>query len=58
MTQLQLFELVLQLYLLSFGEIELLRKLFLLLQQLSEVPFFTGVRLNQLHVYLNLVLVL
>jgi len=42
--QLQLLELFLQLYLLSVGEIELLRKLLLLLQQLSEVPLFAGAR--------------
>ena len=51
MAQLQLLELVLQLYLLSVGEIELLRKLLLLLQQLSEVPLFAGARLNHLVVY-------
>ena len=58
--QLQLLELVLQLYLLSVGEIELLRKLLLLLQQLSEVPLFAGARLNQLvvHAYLHSTLVL
>jgi hypothetical protein len=58
--QLQLLELVLQLYLLSVGEIELLRKLLLLLQQLSEVPLFAGARLNHLvvHAYLHSILVL
>ena len=60
MTQLQLLELVLQLYLLSVGEIELLGKQLLLLKQLSEVPLFTGVRWNQLvvHAYMILVLIL
>ena len=60
MTQLQLLELVLQLYLLSVGEIELLGKQLLLLQQLSEVPLFAGARLNLLvvHSYLILVLIL
>jgi hypothetical protein len=59
-TQLQLLELFLQLYLLSVGEIELLRKLLLLLQQLSEVPLFAGAGLNQLvvHAYLHSILVL
>jgi len=58
--QLQLLELVLQLYLLSVGEIELLRKLLLLLQQLSEVPLFAGASLNHLvvHAYLHSILVL
>ena len=60
MAQLQLLELVLQLYLLSVGEIELLRKLLLLLQQLSEVPLFASARLNHLvvHAYLHSILVL
>ena len=50
----------LQLYFLSVGEIELLRKQLLLVQQLSEVPLFTGARLNLLvvHAYLILVLIL
>ena len=60
MAQLQLLELVLQLYLLSVGEIELLRKLRVLLQQVSEVPLLAGAGLNQLvdHAYLHSILVL
>jgi len=58
--QLQLLELVLQLYLLSVGEIELLRKLRVLLQQVSEVPLLAGAGLNQLvdHAYLHSILAL